>query len=166
MKSSVIYAKTEAGRQEIQDRGHKLPASLRSILLMIDGQRDLSQLHELMAGLHAPEDALERLVVMGLVKRAELQTHPAAEVPMVSPGTFAPPVPSGDGYPRLYALLSETVARDLGLKGYFVQLKVERCADLAALLALLPEVAAALAKSRSQAFANDWLGRARAAAQG
>ena len=137
MKSGVIYAKTEAGRQEIQDRGHRLPASLRSILLMIDGQRDQSQLHELMSGLHAPDDALERLVVMGLAKRAEIQSHVAAEVPIASLGASITPVPSGDGYPKLYALLSETVAKDLGLKGYFVQLKIERCADLAALLALV-----------------------------
>lgn len=174
MNDRVIYAKTDAGRQEIRDRGQKLPASLRSLLLMIDGQRDQPQLRELMLGLHAPDDALERLLVMGLVKRGDGRMH----APETSPATFigqavtsAEPVDPrvvaapDDRYARLYALLGETVARDLGLRGYFVQLKVERCADLDALLALLPEVAIALAKARDQTFARDWLGRARAVAQ-
>ena len=61
--------KTDAGKQEIQDRGRKLPASLRSLLLMVDGQRDQAQLRDLMTGLRVPDDALEQLLVMGLVKR-------------------------------------------------------------------------------------------------
>ena len=40
MKDGELYFKTEAGKREIQDRALKLPAALRSILLMVDGQRD------------------------------------------------------------------------------------------------------------------------------
>ena len=41
---ALLHAKTAAGRQEIEDRARRLPAALRSILLMVDGQRDESEL--------------------------------------------------------------------------------------------------------------------------
>lgn len=162
------YFKTDAGKQEIQDRGRRLPAALRSLLLMVDGQRDDAQLRELMNGLHAPEDALEQLVVMGLVKRHEpaLAAPPA---PVFAASAAAAPLPGEiqlpadfGRYRSLYEIVTDTVRRHLGLKGYFIQLKVEKCADLDALLALLPEIATALTKAKDHTFASEWLARTRA----
>lgn len=161
MQVGELYFKTEAGKQEIQDRGRRLPASLRSLLLMVDGQRDQSQLRELMAGLHAPEDGLEQLVVLGLVKRNELPAPPQL-APL--PGAVTMPAEFGR-YRRLYEIVTDTVRRHLGLKGYFVQLKVEKCADVDSLLALLPEVATALTKAKDHTFASEWLARTRAEVQ-
>ncbi len=56
---ALLYAKTAAGRQEIEDRGRRLPAALRSILLMVDGQRGDDELRGLLPGLRAPQDALD-----------------------------------------------------------------------------------------------------------
>ena len=53
--------------------------------------------------------------------------------------------------------MSESVRRHLGLKGYFMQLKIERCTDAAALEQLLPDLVAAIGKARSTALANRWL---------
>lgn len=39
-----VYAKTDKGREEIATRKNQLPARLRSLLLMIDGQRALESL--------------------------------------------------------------------------------------------------------------------------
>ena len=161
MQVGDFYFKTEAGKQEIQDRGHRLPSSLRSLLLMVDGQRDQTQLRELMTGLHAPDDGLEQLVVLGLVKRSEPPSAPSLG-PL--PGEVAVPVEFGR-YRRLYEIVTDTVRRHLGLKGYFVQLKVEKCPDVDSLLALLPEIATALTKAKSHAFASDWLARTRAEVQ-
>ncbi len=157
MEAGELYFKTDAGKQEIQDRGHRLPSSLRSLLLMVDGQRDQAQLRELISGLHAPDDALEQLVVMGLVGRGETSL-PMALAPL--PGEVTMPAEFGR-YRRLYEIVSDTVRRHLGLKGYFMQLKVEKCADVDALLALLPEIATALTKARNHTFATDWLTRTR-----
>ncbi|QCW25441.1 hypothetical protein FE772_06945 [Lysobacter enzymogenes] len=44
--------------------------------------------------------------------------------------------------------MSEAVREHLGLRGYFLQLKIERCANSDELAALLPELSAALAKVR------------------
>lgn len=156
MKDNVVLVKTDAGKQEMQDRGHKLPTALRSILLMIDGQRDLSQLRALMAGIHAPDDAIEQLVGMGLV-RSDVEAESTVVVP-------APPS-DASRYRLLYGRLTEAVRQHLGLKGYFIQLKVERSADSNMLLALLPEIATAITKAKGHTFATEWLAQIRAEAQ-
>ena len=52
--------------------------------------------------------------------------------------------------------MSEAVRRHLGLKGYFMQLKIERCTDALALERLCPELLAAVGKARSPALAQRW----------
>ena len=52
--------------------------------------------------------------------------------------------------------MSEAVRAHLGLRGYFLQLKIERCTDVDSLQAVLPELRAALAKSKGESFASDW----------
>lgn len=196
MKDGELYSKTEAGKREIQDRALRLPAALRSILLMVDGQRDQAQLRELMAGLRAPDDAIEQLVVKGLIQRGDGASPVAAPVevpakasvqastatpveapveapvektPAQAPAAALPALPGAvvvpaefGNYRRLYNFVTDAVGRHLGLKGYFMQLKVERCADVDALLDLLPEVATALTKAKDHTFASEWLVRARA----
>ena len=178
MNVAEHYCKTDAGKQEIQDRGRKLPASLRSLLLMVDGQRDQTQLRELMTGLHAPDDALEQLLAMGLVKRDDPTTTAAAGVSVPPPAPAVPgsavPAPAAPlpgevklpadfgRYRSLYEIVTDTIRRHLGLKGYFMQLRVEKCADVDELLALLPEIATALTKAKDHTFASEWLARTRA----
>ncbi|HEY5971679.1 MAG TPA: hypothetical protein VIT22_06830 [Pseudoxanthomonas sp.] len=155
MKDKMVFVKTDAGRQEMRDRGHKLPTALRPILLRVDGQRDLSQLRELMTGLHAPDDAIEQLIGMGLI-----QSDRGTEIPVA-------PAPRNDvsRYRLLYGRLTEAVRQHLGLKGYFIQLKVERSTDSDMLLALLPEIATAITKAKGHAFATEWLAQIHAEAQ-
>lgn len=174
---SERYAKTEAGRQEIADRARRLPAQLRSILLVVDGQKDDAALQQIVAGLHAPEDALAQLQQMGLIRRGGEPSAPPA--PAASASSAPPPASAatvagavhalahpGDApvsreaaqrYSQLYEAMSEAVRQHLGLKGYFMQLKIERCSDAAALEALLPEFTAALGKAKSPALAARWL---------
>jgi hypothetical protein len=47
---STLYRKTDQGRQEIETRAHRLPARLRSLLIMIDGKRDRDALQALLSG--------------------------------------------------------------------------------------------------------------------
>lgn len=154
MANAAYYGKTEAGRSEIKTRARKLSAGLRSLLLVVDGQRDDDQLAQVAAGLHAPADALPQLVALGLIERSgSAATAPAA-----------PLAPSANRYGVLYALMSDAVAEHLGLRGYFTQLKIEKCAGAAELARLLPDLRAALAKAKGQAFADEWAQRMQALA--
>ncbi|WP_369940004.1 hypothetical protein [Xanthomonas medicagonis] len=167
------YAKTEAGRQEIADRARRLPAQLRSILLVVDGQKDDAALQQIVAGLHAPDDALAQLQQMGLITRGgdavtsvSASSASAPSAPPTQADTTLAPAERSDApvsreaaqrYSQLYEAMSEAVRKHLGLKGYFMQLKIERCGDAAALETLLPELTAALGKAKSPALTARWL---------
>ncbi|WP_369039781.1 hypothetical protein [Stenotrophomonas maltophilia] len=148
---ALLHAKTAAGRQEIEDRARRLPAALRSILLMVDGHRDDTELRGLLEGLRAPPDALQQLAAQGLI---EVIGGSADIVPNrgISAGREQDPAL----YQQLYDAMSEAVRRHLGLKGYFMQLKIERCSDAITLERLCPEMIAAIGKARSPALAQRW----------
>jgi len=169
-----IYRKTDAGRDEISNRGRRLAPPLRTVLLMVDGQRSLAQLREVMAGMKAPDDALETLLADGLIELVPSGFDPAGLVGAVAPRPASRPPsvvlaetarpaadkPADDGrsaqYVHMYERMSEAVRAHLGLRGYFLQLKVERATDTDSLQALLPELRTALAKSKGESFAADW----------
>lgn len=174
-----IYRKTDAGRDEIRDRGRRLSPPLRTVLLMVDGQRTLAQLREVMAGMKAPADALEALLADGLIEAVPSGFDPAGLMGAIGPRAASRPpsvvlaeaaanaaapvagsaaaTDTGSGaYLYLYERMSEAVRAHLGLRGYFLQLKVERCTDIASLQALLPELRAAVAKAKGESFASDW----------
>lgn len=148
--------KTGAGRAEIANRSQKLTPALRSMLLLVDGRRDAAMLRKLGAGLHAPSDALEQLVALGL---AESLTAGTVQEP-VAGGT---PSEVAMRYTTLSGLMSEAVREHLGLRGFFLQLKIERCNDVAELEALLPDLAEAVGKARGREFARGWERGVRAA---
>ena len=148
---ALLHAKTAAGRQEIEDRARRLPAALRSILLMVDGHRDDLELQGLFEGLRAPPDALQQLVAAGLIEVVGGSAE-AAPLRSISHGREQDPAL----YQRLYDAMSDAVRRHLGLKGYFMQLKIERCTDALALERLCPELLAAVARARSPALAQRW----------
>lgn len=172
MREDDILSKTEAGREEIERRTRKLPTVLRSLLLVVDGQRDVAQLRAVATGLHGPPDALEQLVGLGLIGVGG-QASVSAPVRAAAPVAATPAAPVslpgvGDASSRygvLYALMSDAVREQLGLRGYFLQLKIERSADLAELAQLLPDLRAAVAKARDVALADELDRRLRMAAQ-
>lgn len=164
MRESDVPVKTQAGRDEIQNRTRKLAPVLRSILLIVDGDRSARHLRGLIASLHGPEDALEQLEAMGLIaSSAAVAATQFAHSP--TPGVaFAAAVPApaplsvadaAQRYQTLYGLMTEAVREHLGLRGYFLQLKIERCGNSDELAELLPDLSAALAKVRKDDIAAE-----------
>ncbi|OHE89976.1 MAG: hypothetical protein A2213_11930 [Lysobacterales bacterium RIFOXYA1_FULL_68_6] len=158
------WCKTEAGRNEMQQRSRKLPAGLRSILLLVDGQRSDDELQAMMSGLHAPADALAQLAADGLIERRSGAAWMLAAVtaPRAGEGATAAPMTSAERYNLLYSRITDDIRAHIGLKGYFLQLKVERCASADDLEALLPDIATAMTKARDHTFATRWLDEVRA----
>ena len=113
----------------------------------------------MISGLHAPADALDQLVSLGLI--ADVATGSSATA-TEQPG---PSSEAANRYSVLYALMSDAVREHLGLRGYFMQLKIERCSNAEELLALLPDLAAALAKARNTEFGREFEQRLRSFAQ-
>jgi hypothetical protein len=142
-----IYSKTDAGRAEIQTRARKLSPALRSILLLVDGQRDATTLRRTAADLHAPADALDQLAALGLIRNV----HAFAEGVAARPSSVI-----SQRFRTVSGLMSAAVHEHLGLLGFFMQLKIERCADMTELEAMLPDVGEAVAKARGFDCARQW----------
>lgn len=124
------WCKTEAGRNEIQQRTRKLPAGLRSILLLVDGQRSDDELQAMMSGLHAPDDALGQLAADGLIERRSGAASMLAAVAATKSNDSASALAMtpAERYNLLYSRITDDIRAHIGLKGYFLQLKVERAA--------------------------------------
>ena len=153
---ALIYAKTEAGREEIQTRERKLSAVMRSVLLSVDGQRDEIELNLLAQGVRAPDDALTQLQGLGLIVVAGGTPIKVAEQPVTALW--------GADVERAKALgewMVTSVRRHLGIKSYLLQLRIERCQSGLELERLWPEIATAMGKAKSAAFAARWLDEAR-----
>ncbi|MGH8079311.1 MAG: hypothetical protein ACREP7_01970 [Lysobacter sp.] len=166
MRDSDVPVKTNEGRDEIQHRTRKLPTVLRSILLIVDGDRSARHLRDLIGSLHGPSDALEQLETMGLIaSSAAVAATQIAHAPTPVAAFAATPAPAINGtplsgdpaqrYKALYTLMTETVREHLGLRGYFLQLKIERCGNSDELAELLPDLSAALAKVRKDDIAAE-----------
>ena len=155
MQDMDRLSKTDSGRDEMRSRALRLAPALRSTLLLVDGRRRVGELRQLAAGLHAPADVLDQLLAMGLVADA------AGIAPVVA-GTEVAAEPSR--FRLLSELCSEAVRQHLGLRGYFLQLRVERCAGEDDLVALLPHMRDAIAKAKGPRIASQWLASVGAAA--
>lgn len=163
MQLQLMPAKTDQGRAEIESRSRKLPGGLRSVLLLVDGRRTVAELQELARRLNAPEDALHQLLSLELISGDMAAAQPSIGEPANEPMAS---LDSGNNrYGVLYALMTDLVREQLGVRGYFFQLKLERAEDDAALEGLLPELQAALAKKTSQQGAASSVARIRAAAE-
>ena len=192
MDDREIYGKTEDGREEMRTRGQHLSGALRNALLLVDGHRTVGQLRELLAGGKTPADALEQILGLGLIQLIEALPRPEepasiaptsvaetpaatpAPVPAAEPEAAPPPAPEKSGaataagkpsrFERLYNVMNEMVRDYLGLRGYFMQLKVEKCVDADQLLALQDELRMAIAKIHGDDIAAELVTRIQAAA--
>ena len=65
----VVYVKTDAGKHELSQRG-KVPQRLRTLLVMIDGQRPAGVFVDSMKGLGVTEESFAELEKLGLIAPA------------------------------------------------------------------------------------------------
>ncbi|AOY99568.1 hypothetical protein BKK81_10060 [Cupriavidus sp. USMAHM13] len=156
-----VYLKTAAGHDEIRTRERRLEHRLRALLLLVNGQRPRSELLAQLGSLGIDAGALAALLEAGLIAPAapDPAPDPAPDIPPANP-----PVPgvaaarpaahagsepaAADGYRRLYRFYTETIGQQLGLRGYLLQVKVEKAANLQELAALREPFHVALEKAR------------------
>src|SRR5438270_10648028 len=67
MNPREIYAKTEEGLRELKERKLNLPIALRSVLIMIDGNRSVAEVLQKTSALHVDTSALVTLEQAGLI---------------------------------------------------------------------------------------------------
>lgn len=160
-----VFHKTEAGQEEIRTRGRKLDHKLRALLLIVNGERSQSALLDQVAGMGVGQEALDTLLSLGLIAPSEgsataeaapvaaLATAAASAAP-VGVQTSAADVASGDGYRELYHFYTDVIGHHLGLRGYVLQVKVEKAATLVELAALRDTLGVALQKAKGDLTAH------------
>ncbi|MBR7801794.1 hypothetical protein [Undibacterium fentianense] len=134
--SKIYYDKTAKGKEEISTRSYHLSAKLRPLLVIIDGKHTEEEILRSVQGLGLGKEHIEQLLKDAFIAPRVLVAD--AEATKIST-TIAtnPVVPQAaievNPQARLLALRSffnETVKSTLGLRGFGLQLKVERAGTL------------------------------------
>jgi hypothetical protein len=142
MNPGEIYAKTEQGTRELKERNLSLPISLRSLLIMIDGNRTVAEVLDRARPLHVDTMAMLELERAGLIaKRFDAPSSNKAP---------AGPAPRSEDHVKRFLdaqqLMSNTLSEHLGFRGYLMMMRLQRAESLRDLHDLVPDFSAALVK--------------------
>ena len=158
--STTIYDKTDKGREELSTRKFQLAPRLRSLLVLIDGKQTAADLLKKIAGLGLNQQSIEDLLDQEFIVTSQnispsaAPILPAVPIPDTDVATDLNPESNSDTTPitdglskplliisenpeenamRFQALskfFNETIKSTLGFRGFTLQLKVERAANL------------------------------------
>ena len=157
--------KSAAGRTALAGRSVDLPGPLRTLLLMVYGDKTAAEFSQLASQLPAGRDGLTRLAEMGFIEvvvaAAPAPALPPAPIfardaaPLSAPMNelSAPQATHTVDEAALQKLLYPEFVRaasSLGLRGALLVLKVERAMSAKELLAMREQVESAIAKSKGE----------------
>jgi hypothetical protein len=158
---AAIYRKTASGQAEIGSKAHHLPPRARSLLIMVDGQRDAQVLRGMLGP--AVDEALGLLLREGLIEQigstaAAVSKPPPATPPQAPP---APPAVKAPTFEETRRAAARAVNDALGPMADSVAMRIERAktpADLDAALHLAADAIADISSSaRAEAFRQRFL---------
>jgi hypothetical protein len=142
MNPGEIYAKTELGQRELKERKLNLPIALRSLLIMVDGNRTVAEVLDKARALRVDQKALAALERAGLIA-LRFSAPSSGETEAI------PEVRSEDDIQRFITAqrrLSDGINQHLGFRGYMMMMRLQRAENLRDLHDLLPDFAQALVK--------------------
>lgn len=133
------YGRTDKGNQEIGQSKKTLPAKLRTVLFLIEADKDIREVQRQILLIGAPADSLEQLLSGGYVGVV---------------GAFNAPLTAGaqtvdeqiTQFRVAKAFMNETIVDARGIRAFTFTLKLERCATAADLATLLPDYTEGLLK--------------------
>jgi hypothetical protein len=142
MDTSLCPAKTEKGNLVIKDRSTKMKIPLRSALILCDGKKSIAKILAQIGGMGVSADDFQQLRDLELVEFVAAAT--AAPAPPADRRTAPGNAKLQDLAPaERYMLAYQTAVQltsGLGLKGFMLNLAVERADDLDALKGLAPKI--------------------------
>ncbi|HEX7642543.1 MAG TPA: hypothetical protein VF472_10105 [Burkholderiaceae bacterium] len=167
--AQLVFDKTSKGQEEIATRKHGLPSRLRSLLVLVDGKTTVEGLVKKVAGLGLNEESIAELLEQEYIAphegAASVQAPPppaqakspapapVAPAPEASPTTTV--LPEGETqFEALYHFYTTTIKSTLGLRGFAMQMKVERCANIDDFRALRQTYIEAVQKSKGDEMAR------------
>ncbi len=179
----IIFDKTEQGRAEIATRGQALGPRLRTLLL-VDGKTAADELLRKVAGLGLAQEHLDQLQQAGLIQRSNgsskinngssvaITTEPTttkdiaatAALPQSAPETTQLSAeqilpPGQTQFEAIYHFYNDTIKSMIGLRGYGLQLKVERASSVQDFRELRQAYLEAVLKAKGEEIARSLRGR-------
>lgn len=157
MDKNTLLVKTEKGRDAMARRVPELGPRLRSMLIMVDGKRSVSELDKLGAGLGGGASLLEQLLGHGWVAPhdgavpfADSQPSLPAAVPtpLVAAEAPVPAAPSALPFADARRLVVRFVNDQVGPMGEQTAMRIEACKTAAELQSQLPRIRDALQNFR------------------
>ncbi|MFL6662803.1 MAG: hypothetical protein ACJ8G7_11525 [Rhizobacter sp.] len=126
----MIWAKTDAGRVEMQAKALIKERAQRNLLLLIDGQKTEEMLLANVAGI-TPGDfaALEGMGLIEAVASSAGRTAGARSAPGAAPAAPAEPAAPLD-YAHFTETLTQLISKELGLRGFTLTLAVEKAGTI------------------------------------
>ncbi|MCX9154632.1 hypothetical protein OPU71_00680 [Niveibacterium sp. 24ML] len=163
-----IYMKTAAGLAEIQARQMRLHPRTRSLLVLIDGKHSVAELLDTLAGIGIRDSSFDELAQLGLIslaagstQTASTMSEAAGETAAAAPRLSASPDPSEPEATHetssahqqmraLYAFFNDHIRDALGLRGFMMQLQVEKAESIADYHAIRDQFLSAVRKSKGE----------------
>jgi hypothetical protein len=154
------YIKTEAGQIAFKTRSGALPTRLRSLFLLFDGKRDVTEVLQLSAGLGFSDVDITLLVDAGLLEAPSGVAPPAVDTVSTADGipsaNLQQDLAKGDAAADLapgqrYALalpIATQLTAGLGLRGFRLNLAVEAAMGLDELIQLVPRIREAVGNDK------------------
>ena len=142
MNQGEIYAKTEEGVRELKERKRNIPIALRSVLIMVDGNRTVAEVLERARALRVDVAALATLERAGLIAK-RFSAPSGAESEAASAPRSATEV---QRFLAAQQQLSNAINEHLGFRGYMMRMRLQRAGNLRDLHDLLPDFARAVVK--------------------
>ncbi|OEZ54497.1 hypothetical protein [Duganella sp. HH105] len=131
--NTSIYDKTAKGREEIATRRDGLAPRLRSLLVLIDGRRTEEELLRNVAGLGLAIAAVHELLageyIVLSTSYASMAEAPA-EPPAPEPEPELPAATQVQQFQSVYQFYNQTIKSTIGLRGFTLQLKVEKASSV------------------------------------
>lgn len=159
---TCVYDKTDKGREEIATRKYHVPPRLRTLLVMIDGKRTSDVLIGDLAAIGLTEGSFDQLLrddyirLIGSAAPAQRDTPPPVPrleaVPQAAHETRVPE-DGGERFRSLYDFFTQTIKSTIGLRGFSLQLKVEKCSTVDEFRALRLAYLDAVRKARGREMA-------------
>lgn len=158
----AVFKKTQKGMNELLAHTPDIDARLVSVLILVDGVRDASEVNRLAQEAGLPADALEILFHGGFVDRKFKGS--AAPADATTDASAQPAVPKNPAHTSplqkfnaLYAYLVEETKALLGLRGFLYQLRIERASTPMELKALIEPIGKAIEKKHGFETAKNFL---------
>lgn len=162
--NTSIYDKTAKGREEIATRKYQLAPRLRTLLVLVDGHKPEEELLRNVAGLGLTVNALQELLAQELIvlttSYAVLPETAQAPAPAPAPvaqaeveTTSLPTVSQVQQFQSVYDFYNKTIKSTMGLRGFTLQLKVEKAGTVDELRELRDPYLEAVQKAKGRDLA-------------